>query len=367
MDFEIVTTQAALQSLVEQIEDTQWLALDTEFMRESSYYSKLCLIQIASEEVCACIDVLALENIDIFLEVLANPSKIKIFHSGRQDLEVFYTQYNMLPTPIFDTQIAASMLMANEQIGYGELVENTLAVKLAKTESRTDWSKRPLTPAQHSYALDDVRYLGALYKHMQEALVEKQRLSWFEEECAALCNLNLYQVNAHEIWKNIKGIGRVSHHALPYTKQLAAWRENLAQQRDRPRQWILSDRALTELTQLEPLDKQSIAALLNAEYPKFSRYLDHIVNQIESLPTTAESGSTLNVEDRRLDKQQQDRVKRLMKHIRQRAEEIGVTPSLLANRKSIEQLIRGEQSRVTSGWRQEQIGNELLALIEANA
>jgi ribonuclease D len=367
MDFEIITTRTALESLVDHVADSPWLALDTEFMRESSYYSKLCLIQIASEHACACIDVLALENIDIFLDLLADQSKIKIFHSGRQDLEVFYTQYNFIPTPIFDTQIAASMLLANEQIGYGELVENILQVKLAKTESRTDWSKRPLTAAQHTYALDDVRYLGALYSHMHEALVEKQRLSWLEEECAALSSLTLYQVDPDEMWKNVKGIGRVSQHALPYIKQLAAWREKLAQQRDRPRQWILSDRAIMDLSQLQPLNRPSIAALLNSEYPKFNRYLDTIVAEIEQLTAAEQGDATLSVEDRRLDKQQQDRVKRLMKHIRQRAKEIGITPSLLANRKSIEQLIRGEPSRVTFGWRQEQIGKELLALIDANA
>lgn len=366
MDFEPVTTHAELEVLVDHIADAQWLALDTEFMRESSYYSKLCLIQIASEQVCACIDVIALKNIDILLAILADPSKIKIFHSGRQDLEVFYTQYHMLPTPIFDTQIAASMLTASEQIGYGDLVETTLSVKLSKTECRTDWSKRPLTSAQLSYALDDVRYLGELYTQMHEALTNKQRLSWFEEECAALSHLNLYEVNPHEIWKNVKGIGRVSNQALPFIKQLAAWRENLAQQRDRPRQWILSDRALIELSQLNPLNEETIGGYLQAEHPKFSRYLKDIVAEIENIPATT-TDQPLNVEDRRLDKEQQDRVKRLMKHMRQRAEELGVTPSLLANRKSIEQLIRGEESRVTSGWRQEQIGNELLALIEANA
>lgn len=366
MDFEIVTTPAALQSLIEHLSNSQWLALDTEFMRESSYYSKLCLIQVASEDICACIDVIALDNIDIFLALLADPSKIKIFHSGRQDLEVFFTQYHIIPTPIFDTQIAASMLYANEQIGYGELVENILDIKLTKTESRTNWSKRPLTAAQHAYALDDVRYLGAMYVQMHHALTEKQRLSWFEEECRSLCSLDLYQVDPDQAWKNIKGIGRIADQSLPLVKQLACWREYLAQQRDRPRQWILSDRALTDLAQLKPLNKETIKAFLTAEHPKFSRYVDNILAEIDKTSASDQKNHTLSVADRRLDKEQQDHVKRLMKHIRQRAEELGVTPSLLANRKSIEQLIRGEQSRITSGWRQDQIGKELLALIETN-
>ena len=366
MEFDLITTQAELQSLVSHIADSEWLALDTEFMRESSYYSKLCLIQIASENICACVDVIALDNIDVLLALLADQNKMKIFHSGRQDLEVFYTQYNMLPTPVFDTQIAASLLTASEQIGYGELVENTLSITLAKTETRTDWSKRPLTPAQHAYALDDVRYLGAIYLQMQDALINKQRLSWFTEECSSLCNLNLYQVDPYETWKNVKGIGRVTNQALPYIKQLSAWREMLAQQRNRPRQWILSDRALTELAQLQPLTEQSIACYLQDEQPKFKRYLKEIVFVVENIPASLSSDSSLIVEDRRLDKEQQDRVKRLMKHMRQRAEELEITPSLLANRKSIEQLVRGEPSRVTSGWRHEQIGHELLALIEAN-
>ena len=195
MDFELITTQEELALLIEQISDASWLALDTEFMRESTYYPKLCLIQLATESVCACIDVLALEHIDGLLEIIDDQNRIKIFHSARQDLEVIYTNYKIIPKPLFDTQIAASALTANEQISYAELTEQTLGIKLAKTESRTNWSKRPLTSAQISYALDDVRYLGPVYLQLNEKLSKKQRRNWLQEECETLTNLSYYEVN----------------------------------------------------------------------------------------------------------------------------------------------------------------------------
>ena len=148
MNSEIITTTAQLDSLVTTISSSDWLAIDTEFMRESSYYPKLCLIQIATEHACSCIDVLAVKQLSPLIELFNDPTYTKIFHSSRQDLEVLFADFNMLPTPIFDTQIAASMLKPDEQISYGDLVEQYLSVRLAKTESRTDWSRRPLSEAQ---------------------------------------------------------------------------------------------------------------------------------------------------------------------------------------------------------------------------
>ena len=156
----VITTIADLESFVEQISPAPWLAMDTEFMRESTYYPILCLIQIATDEVSACIDVLSLDHIDPLLELLRQDSQLKIFHSCRQDLEVLYAEYQFLPQPLFDTQVAASILGLNEQISYAELVAQKSSVHLAKTESRTDWKRRPLSDAQIDYALDDVIHLG---------------------------------------------------------------------------------------------------------------------------------------------------------------------------------------------------------------
>ena len=368
MNFDLITTSAELDSLVQEIKPAKWLALDTEFMRESTYYPKLCLIQVATENVCSCIDVFQIDDIEIFIDELRNPDSIKIFHSARQDLEVLFNRYQVLPTPLFDTQIAASLLQPNEQISYGDLVAETLSIQLAKSQSRTDWSRRPLSAAQIAYALDDVRYLGPLYQHLDKQLKNKNRLQWLEEEAVTLCKQEHYIVEPSTAWKNVKGVGRTSVHQLPYVKQLAAWREETAQTRDLPRQWILPDRAITDIAQLETLSPSVITHYLETEQPKVKKFINTIVELMnKNLPDINAEESTYILQDRRLSKQQQEQVKRLLQFVRQRAEQIGATSSLLANRKSIERLVRGENSHVTQGWRAELFGNELLELLATSS
>lgn len=365
MDFKLITTPDELQLLVEQIKDAQWLALDTEFMRESTYYPKLCLIQIATEKVCACIDVLALDDIDPVLDELRQPNRVKIFHSARQDLEVIYTTYQIIPTPIFDTQIAASLLRPSEQISYGELVADTLSVDLSKSQSRTDWSRRPLSDAQLTYALDDVRYLGKVYEDLQRELSAKKRLAWLEEECTSLCKLDNFTIEPEHTWKSVKGVSKISNTGLPYIKQLATWREITAQQRNLPRQWILPDRAITDIVQLDTLTSSSIIDYLQSEQPKVKKLIGAIVEEMDkTMPSIAAEEAQEVTRDRRLSRQQQEQVKQLMQFVRDRADQLGATSSLLANRKSIEKLVRGESSRVTQGWRKQLFGDDLLKLLE---
>lgn len=363
---EIVTTKTELEELVSQLSSAPWLAIDTEFMRESSYYPKLCLIQIATEDLCTCIDVIALDDINIFMESLIDPAQTKIFHSARQDLEVLLAGHGVIPNPLFDTQIAASILGPDEQISYAELVARHLSTRLAKTESRTNWSKRPLTEAQVSYALDDVRYLGPLFAQLSDELNNKGRMHWLQEECRQITDPQLYTVSPIDAWKQVKGAGNIAGTALPFVQRLAHWREEKAQQRNRPRQWILSDRGITEIAQLESHTADSIHRCLEAGYPKSLRYKNEIEEQLAGLPEYTIQPDTINNADRRLTRQQQSLVKVLMKHIRQRAQEIGTAPSMLANRRSVENLVLGKKSKVTSGWRQSEIGDEILDLLKSS-
>ena len=364
MHSEIITTPEELHSLVATISSSTWLAIDTEFMRESSYYPMLCLIQIATENTCNCIDVFAVKQLDPLIELLKTPSCTKIFHSARQDLEVLFSEFKLVPTPIFDTQIAASMLGPDEQISYGDLVEQYLTVRLAKTESRTDWSKRPLSKAQIHYALDDVRYLGPLHQQLSIEINNKDRRQWLDEECIQLAAESNYKIEPDDAWKNVKGVGKAQGNALEHIQRISYWREQTAQSKNRPRQWILKDRAIIELSHMETPSVTTINDYLETEYPKSVRHKDAIVELLLSPNQDTSVDGANKFIDRRLTKSQQSLVKQLMQHIRQRAQEMNMSSSLLANRKSIEHLVLGRDSKVISGWRKSEIGEELVQMVE---
>lgn len=363
MQTEVITTPNELEAVMDTISKSNWIAIDTEFMRESSYYPKLCLIQLATKEVCVCIDVLALKQLDKLLGILADPNYLKVFHSARQDIEVLFADYSIIPTPIFDTQIATSMLGPDEQISYAELVDQYLSIQLDKTESRTDWSKRPLTAAQITYALNDVRYLGALYQQLSSSLSDKNRSHWLEEECIAITNIDNYQIDPDDAWKNVKGVGKAQGAILVRVRQLAGWREQTAKNRNLPRQWILRDRAIIELANMQIHSVTEISNYIETQWPKALRHRDAIIEIL--LNPTEHTSSTIpnNTADFRLSKSQQSQVKQLMKYMRTRALELNVSPSLLANRKSIENLVLGKNSKVNSGWRSSQIGDELMKIL----
>ena len=365
MTAEIITTQNDFERMVGDLSESSWLAVDTEFIRESSYYPKLCLIQIATEHICTCVDVLALSDISCLTELLKSTTQVKIFHSARQDLEVLHTAHDCIPTPIFDSQIAASMLGPDEQISYAELVRQHLAVDLPKSQSRTDWSRRPLSAAQIAYALDDVRYLGPLYETLSPILAEKNRTRWLIEECEQLAAPLNYFTEPANAWKNVKGVGKTHRNGLLRIQQLAYWRELEAQNRNRPRQWILKDRAIVDLANMHNDSLESITNYLRNEHPKSLRYKESIISQLQQGRALEPQAKLTAASDRRLSKPQQALTKSMMHYIKQHAEEIGTAPALLANRKSIENLVLGKSSKVMSGWRKSVIGDDLQKMLTA--
>ena len=363
----VITTIADLESFVEQISPSPWLAIDTEFMRESTYYPILCLIQIATDKTSACIDVLSLEHIDPLLALLRQPSQLKIFHSCRQDLEVLYAEYQFIPQPLFDTQVAASILGLDEQISYAELVAQKSSVHLAKTQSRTDWKKRPLTAAQVDYALDDVIHLGPLYRKLESDLDTENRTSWLAEECEKLLLTSNYFVAPEEAWQQVKGIGKLSAEQFYYVRKIAHWREQSAQTKNLPRRWILPDPAILETCQLKNVSDESISQYLKEHAPKSMRHSNNISEILQqSIPSNI-IHDLQEPTDNRLSKEQRALIKKLMEFTRNRAEQINTSASLLANRKSLVNLVLGKQSRVASGWRKSQIGDELAIMIASES
>lgn len=355
----VITQPSELINFIESISTSPWLALDTEFMRESTYYPELCLIQIATENVSACIDVLSLEHIDPLLSLLKKPDQIKIFHSCRQDLEVLFATYNLIPQPLFDTQVSASILGLDEQISYAELVSQICNVQLDKSESRTDWKKRPLTQAQIDYALDDVNHLGALYLELIETLRTKDRLYWLEEECEQLIQPSNYSIFPEEAWTFVKGFGKLNAKQFYYLRKIAHWRETRAQSKNLPRRWLLADPIILELCMLDEVSHDAVSALLSELAPKSKRHSASLAEILQQPIPENEINQLQVPEDNRLSKEQRQLIKQLMDITRNKASTINTSASLLANRKSLVNLVLGKRSKVSSGWRKNEIADEL--------
>jgi len=291
MDSVFVQDQTALHDLCQRLQDSSWVAIDTEFMRERTYYARLCLIQIATPNVVACIDPLAVD-IGSLLDLIYSPTRLKVFHAARQDLEVFHDVRGNPPQPVFDTQIAAALLGFEDQIGYGALVQAVTEVKLEKQHTRTDWCVRPLTSQQLRYAEDDVVYLCEVYLNLSRRLTALGRYAWLEEECAALADPARFHNEAEQAYKRIRQGYQLPVAAQSVLKALAAWRERTAQTRDLPRNWIAPDSILEHIA-LEEISlpwKQAAKHMMLYGYTVVEDSLDgEIMSQRRDKPTRKRS------------------------------------------------------------------------------
>ncbi len=251
-DATLVTTPEQLDTAVFRLQGARHIAIDTEFMRERTYWPQLCLLQVASDSDCCLIDPLAGLDLAPLYAALSDPSRPKILHAARQDLEVLLNASGQVPGPVFDTQVAAALLGLPPQVGYADLVARQLGHSIDKGQTRTDWSRRPLSDAQLAYAADDVHHLLQLYTELAAALAARGRAAWHQEECALLEDPQLYRTEPAEAWRRLKGLGRLRPAEQAAARALAAWREQRAIASDKPRGWILSDEALYALATLMP-------------------------------------------------------------------------------------------------------------------
>ena len=361
-----IKTPNQLAKLCEQIKKEPWLALDTEFLREKTYYPKFCLLQIATPEWVACIDPIALPNLDELFEALYNPAIVKVFHSCRQDLEIFYQLTGKLPSPIFDTQVAAPLLGFQDNPGYAMLVSSLLSINLNKAHTRADWSKRPLTEAEIEYAADDVIYLCQIYQLMVQKLTGLGRIDWLKHDFSELENPLLYSVAPEKAWLKIKGKNKLTGKQLSIIQTLAQWREKTAQAEDRPKSWLLRDELLFDLAKLQPETVEELANVRGINERAVSRYGKALCQLI----TTAKNRAPLplNEKDRPAKKTQQEEaiLDILTALVRIRAEENALNPSILATRKDLEVLMFNDDDEcpLLHGWRFTMAGKELVGLLK---
>lgn len=360
----LIASRSALHALCDRLADTDWLALDTEFIRERTYRPRLCLIQVATAEEVACIDPLAVD-LAPFLDLIHAPERTLVLHAARQDLEIFHQLRGTLPGPVFDTQLAAPLLGLPEQIGYAGLVKAMLGVELGKGHARTDWCARPLSAGQLEYAADDVRYLARLYPELRRRLEAAGRLGWLEEEFAALLDPARYAPPDSEAWRRIKGIGRLQGRALAIAQALGAWRERLARESDQPRKWVLDDDTLLGIARLAPKSLSELRRVRGLREDRLAKYGQAILGVVRE----ARDRTPIPLEEGRrsppLEPAQEAAVDLLAGALRLLADRHRIHPGVLANRKALEQLVRGERDLpLLKGWRRELAGEHLLAVLE---
>jgi ribonuclease D len=359
----LIQDPASLARLCEQLRDRPWIALDTEFMRTRTYYARLCLVQVATPDLIACVDTLALPDIEPLLDVIYSPQVLKVIHSARQDLEVFADIRGTPPTPVFDTQLAASLCGHDDQIGYGALVESITGHKLPKLHTRADWEARPLPPEQLCYAEDDVRYLRDVYRFLAQKLEALGRTAWLTEECAALTDPGLYRNEPREAFRRLRQGHTLPPAAQTVLRELAAWRERTAQRSNLPRGWVASDAALVETALAAPPTLEGLGHIDGMGGAQSRKWGGEILEAVRRGQAT--KAERLWEEPRRLDRRQQALYEQLHARARAVAAEMKISPTLLAPRRELLKLIAGDMSgALARGWRRVLIGEELLQLCD---
>jgi len=366
-DIQYIDTTEKLEQLCQAIKNEPWVTVDTEFLREKTYYPKFCLLQLATSSWVACVDPLALPELDTLFAILNSPDIIKIFHSCRQDQEIFYQLTGTLLQPIFDTQVAAPLLGFQENPVYGMLVSGLLNINLSKAYTRTDWSMRPLSREQLEYAADDVIYLARIYRIIMQKLTELGRVDWLQEDFARLTDPRLYQSTPENAWLRIKGRQKLTGRQLSIIQALTAWRERTAQQENRPRNWLLRDDLLLNLAKLQPVSLPELSAVHGINERSVRRYGKQLCRLIgearERPPVKLEN-------DRQAFKKtpQQEAVLDVLNAIvRVRAEQNSLNPSVLATRKDLEKLLFEDPGCVLlHGWRFSMVGEELRDVLQGH-
>ncbi|WP_374544821.1 ribonuclease D [Rhodoblastus sp.] len=360
----LVTDSGELAALCQTFAKYPYVTVDTEFLRETTFWPKVCVIQLACEEQAVAIDALA-EGLDLtpFFELMANPAVVKVFHAARQDLEIVWHLAKMIPAPLFDTQVAAMVCGYGDQIAYGELVQSLCKVTIDKSSRFTDWSRRPLTDAQIDYAIADVTHLREIYKALRQRMERTGRLHWLSDEMASLCSQDTYEQRPDRAWE------RYAHRArkprdLAVLIELAGWREHEAQTRDVPRSRVLKDDILTEVALAAPRTAETLGDL--RAFPRGmerSRAGAEILAAIER--GLARDPKTLpKLERERRSGNGGATVELLKVLLRQVAEKQGVAAKMIATTDELELLAADDNADIPAlkGWRRELFGAKAVQL-----
>jgi ribonuclease D len=362
---ELIVTTAALQAFCSRAKKFEFVTVDTEFLRETTYWPKLCLLQAATPDEAVLVDPLA-DGLSLqpFFELLQNTAIVKVFHAARQDLEIFVKLSGKVPQNIFDTQVAASVCGFGDSVSYDNLVRSVTGVDLDKSSRFTDWSHRPLTEKQRLYALADVTHLRDIYLKLREQVTETHRWDWLEDELEVLRSIDTYVVQPENAWERFKT--KLSKpRDMAALRALAAWRERRAQDTDQPRSRVLKDDALVELAMQRPQSAEAFDKLRAVQrgYGRSSAAAEimAILSAVEALPKTELPPAPERYRGPSPKGAVGDLVRVLLKAV---SEEHGVAARILATSDEIDALVLDDEADVPAlrGWRRKLFGEKALAL-----
>ncbi|MDQ3646001.1 MAG: HRDC domain-containing protein, partial [Actinomycetota bacterium] len=277
----LLSDQEELEAVVAQVKETGRAGLDTEFLREKTYRSKLCLVQVSTESEVYLIEPLGRLDLRSLAELIGDPSVEVVVHAGRQDFELFNDIWGITPKNVFDVQLAAGFAGLGASLPYGRLVHAVVGVALEKGESYSDWCRRPLTGSQLKYAADDVRYLLPIRDHLGRELERLGRTTWVDEEMRLLEEPRAYEVDVNEVWRKVAGRGTLGPRQVAILREIARWREEAASRRDIPRGWVVRDQVLIELARRAPTSAAGVKAIRGVNPKEAERSGKEIVGAIE--------------------------------------------------------------------------------------
>jgi ribonuclease D len=362
---DLITSTEGLASACSRLARHPFVTVDTEFMRETTYYPKLCLIQMATPDEGVLVDPLA-PGLDLkpFLDLMANEAVIKVFHSARQDLEIVWNMGGIVPHPLFDTQVAAMVCGYGDSVSYEQLVNDLAKARVDKSSRFTDWSRRPLSEAQLTYALSDVTHLIKVYEALEAQLQENGRHGWLDEEMAVLTSPDTYRAEPERAWRRLAGRMRKAKE-IAVLMEVAAWREREAQSRDVPRGRVLKDEAVIDVAVSAPQSVEALGRLRSIPTGfERSRTGADILAAVER--GLARDPKTVPRPERGGGRRQNtgaivELLKVLLKAV---AEEEGVAPKIIATVDDLEAIAEHDEAEVgpLHGWRRELFGEKALAL-----
>jgi len=367
-DYRYIDDDAGLARFCSALDEASYCAIDTEFVRESTYYPELALIQIAGGDLLGCVDPLAITDFAPLADLLVRQDLIKIFHSSPQDLEILYQKFGQVPAPVFDTQLAAAVLGYSHQISYADLVLQITGVQLEKKYTRANWIRRPLSQEELDYAMDDVRYLVAVYHELDSRLESTRRRSWIERDLQAMSNADNYEVDQARLWQRLRGVQKLKGERLQIASELCRWREQLAQQQNRPRRWIVKDDVIVELARHKPASLEALAKIPELSDKTVKRHGEKILKVIAEASRVDAAQWPQHDSIKNLNSRQMALGDCLMALCRMISDNNSIALATLATRKDIDNLILNQKSsRLAQGWRFAMAGEQLLEFIHGQS
>ena len=367
----LITTTNSLSELCNKLKESEYVTVDTEFIREKTYWPDLCLIQVADNKNAAVVDVLSPNiNIEPLLNIMHDPKILKVFHAARQDLEIFFKLTNRLPQPLFDTQIAAMVCGFGDSVGYDTLVNKITGKIIDKSSRFTDWSLRPLTQKQIDYALGDVTHLRLVYENLNQHLLEGERSEWLREEVEKLNDTSIYQTSPPDAWKRIKS-RNTNPRFLGVLKELASWREKEAQKKNIPRNHVIKDEALVEIAHSTPKSLKNLTRIRGLGQRTAEGYVGQSLLKAVEVGENIPSNQCPQVPRRpSIPKNIGPITDYLKVLLKMKCDEHGIAQKLIANSADIEKLAAfGSKAGIAaiSGWRKDLFGEDAINLIEGRS